>query len=527
MNESTGKSNDSGQTATENGEGTKRSGGFGALLKGGVTGIVATGFALVALNATFPPSDPVSQTTRAEPTPVVSEQPEPVVTESTAEALQPAAEPDPAPLEPVEDPKPEPLNESDGEELEIALVPPADQPDLSVPVQPAPVEVEATVPEPEQSPATVLEEAENTPPVEPEIAEPSPEPIEIEEIAPPIDSNETDTGPQQTETVEAPQDVEPVQETVNEQSEPVEEEKVETGGLEQPDVPEPEISEPVQAVEAPVSEDVSEPEPVEDANEQDETEVAVVSEPAETPQAAPAGPAWQVNAVPFDETGDIPLIALILEQPQKDPVPTEQIFALNLPLNLAIVPSDGNVADLGAAAREAGYEVIAHLPMEPRGTANPGPEALTVDMTDQQAIARTVEFINRLPVAVAASNFMGSKATEDEELMRAIIGALDERGLAFVDSRTSPRSKGFRVAEELGALRARNSRFIPSEVTPDQAYRLLERAAGEARQRGGTVVIGPASRGMLLGVQRWALERNGKRARLAPISAIIRSGGGR
>ncbi|MEL6478918.1 MAG: divergent polysaccharide deacetylase family protein [Pseudomonadota bacterium] len=256
-------------------------------------------------------------------------------------------------------------------------------------------------------------------------------------------------------------------------------------------------------------------------------EIAVL--PSEPVTQTPLAPAWERNAVPFDAPDDVPLISVILEQGTnfQDAVRIDQILELGLPLTLALVPDRDAVSSIGAKAKAAGYEVIAHLPMEPRGTANPGPEALTVAMTAEEAAARTRRLVARLPEAVAASNFMGSKATEDADLMRVVIETLSDQGLAFVDTRTSPRSKAYRVAEEIGSRRARNSRFVPAEVSPDQAYRLLERAAGEARQRGGTVLIGPASRGMLLGIQRWALERNGRRARLAPISAVLRAEGGR
>ena len=331
-------------------------------------------------------------------------------------------------------------------------------------------------------------------------------PVVGESIPDPQDESPADTAAETVDELQAGTEVPGSVEEIEDQTPPAQEADA------------PETSEPQTPPEPVIADTPEEPEP-------ETTDIAAIA--PDEPQTVPSGPAWEINAVPYPFDDDLPMISIILETSERNAVPVDTIIELGLPLNLAIVPNDLDVSELGAQARSAGLEVVAHIPMEPRGTADPGPEAIRVDMTEDQILAQMNLLLARLPEAVAVSNFMGSKATEDADLMRIVVGNLDERGLGYIDSRTSPRSKGFQVAQEIGAVRARNSRFIPSDVTPDQAYTLLERAAAEARQRGGAVLIGPANRGMLLGVQQWALERNGKRARLAPVSAIFRTGGGR
>ncbi|MEM0923955.1 MAG: divergent polysaccharide deacetylase family protein [Pseudomonadota bacterium] len=343
----------------------------------------------------------------------------------------------------------------------------------------------------------------------------TPEPTEVE-------------GGSDTSSVEQTSDEEGSEEELTKEGVTEEDIKEEDDAAESTTELDPALAAPV-AEEAPTQAEEDAPDPVVAQNETEGDSFEIAALPAEPLPELPDEPALERNAVAFAPPDDLPLISVILEahEPVADRVEMDQILELNLPLNLALVPEGSQTRGLGERAKAAGFEVLAHLPMEPRGAADPGPDALTVEMNAEAAAARTRVLLARLPDAVAASNFMGSKATEDAALMRAVIGELERHGMAFVDSQTSRRSRAYDVAEEIGAFRARNSRFVPADVTEEQAYRMLERAAAEARQRGGTVLIGPASRSMLLGIQRWALERNGRQARLAPISAILRAGGGR
>lgn len=264
----------------------------------------------------------------------------------------------------------------------------------------------------------------------------------------------------------------------------------------------------------------------------DAPDAGEIAEPKPELSRVAAGPAWEVHAVPFDEDGALPLVTVLLEFDDDLQIAPEGIFSLGLPLSLAIIPRNGTVAgrkaaDFAKAARGAGIELVAHLPMEPKGSADPGPEAIRVGMTSEEAAEQARKLIDRLPGAVAASNFMGSRATEDRALMEAVITALDAEGLGFIDTRTTRQSQALDVAKRLGAAHARNSRFIPEDADEAQVYRLMERAAFDARQRGGALVVAKATLGVLRGLQRWGLERNGRQVRLAPVSALLRSEQGR
>jgi polysaccharide deacetylase 2 family uncharacterized protein YibQ len=55
---------------------------------------------------------------------------------------------------------------------------------------------------------------------------------------------------------------------------------------------------------------------------------------------------------------------------------------------------------------------------------------------------------------------MGSKFTENSELMELVLQRVKSRGLFFVDSRTSPKTTGFEVAKKLGMKAAERDVFL-------------------------------------------------------------------
>jgi polysaccharide deacetylase 2 family uncharacterized protein YibQ len=65
------------------------------------------------------------------------------------------------------------------------------------------------------------------------------------------------------------------------------------------------------------------------------------------------------------------------------------------------------------------------------------------------------------------NNHMGSRFTEYSEGMRQVMEVLAERGLYFVDSLTSPRSVGYRMAKEMGVRAYRRDVFL--DVVQDEA----------------------------------------------------------
>ena len=171
--------------------------------------------------------------------------------------------------------------------------------------------------------------------------------------------------------------------------------------------------------------------------------------------------------------------------------PLKSLLAIKAPLTLSVIPERPKSADAAKAAKEKGFEVIIHQPMEPVNPAlSAGDGAILASMNDGQVIQLIQKHIAEIPQAAGMNNHMGSKATPDAELMRVIMKELKKKKLFFVDSMTISTSKAFAAAQEESVKTAKRSVFIDGQ--DDEAYireKILE-LANTALEKRVVVPIG-------------------------------------
>jgi len=73
------------------------------------------------------------------------------------------------------------------------------------------------------------------------------------------------------------------------------------------------------------------------------------------------------------------------------------------------------------------------------------------------------ENLGRVPHIKGVNNHMGSKITSDEALMRLILEPIREKGLFFLDSRTSSRSVAYAVARRMNIPAAFRQVFLDAD----------------------------------------------------------------
>lgn len=231
-------------------------------------------------------------------------------------------------------------------------------------------------------------------------------------------------------------------------------------------------------------------------------------------------PAWKRNAIPFEAPTDLPLIAVILEAPNESSIPQDLIFGIGVPITMSVVPRSSQEAAFGASARAAGFEVMARLPMQDQADPDPSSELIHPGLSAPEVQDLTRRFLARLPVAVGATQFGSRSAAQNLALMRALINELDSGGYVYVDE--TGRSGAVAAVARGGEVPTVDDvKRISAGLTDEQVYRLLEGAAQAAQQQGAVVVSAATERSTLIGLQRWALEKNGKTARLAPLTAVL------
>jgi hypothetical protein len=189
----------------------------------------------------------------------------------------------------------------------------------------------------------------------------------------------------------------------------------------------------------------------------------------------------------------------------------EPFLATKLDLSLSVLPGLPHSREAARRIRDAGKEVLLHLPMQAQNGSNPGPVAVLTQMSDEEIRRLLDAALDEVP-ATGANNHMGSLATADERIMRVVLEHLEGRGLFFLDSRTTPESVALRVAREVGALALKRDVFLDNDPAIEAMRGQLFEALALAEQRGQAVLIGHVQNPQIVGLLEAALpelERRG------------------
>jgi len=168
----------------------------------------------------------------------------------------------------------------------------------------------------------------------------------------------------------------------------------------------------------------------------------------------------------------------------------EPFLRIQFPFTIAVLPGLPHSAEAAKRIRESGKEVILHQPMEAIGGQEPGPGAIYSGMSAAEiraVLSRNIEEIG--PIA-GMNNHQGSKITMDKEAMRTILAFCNERGICFIDSRTTSDTVVPAVANQMGIKIAERNVFIDNEQNKDAMLRYISNGLARAQKSGSAVMIG-------------------------------------
>jgi uncharacterized protein len=191
-----------------------------------------------------------------------------------------------------------------------------------------------------------------------------------------------------------------------------------------------------------------------------------------------------------------PRLAIILDDMGHDRAPADELLALPFPLTISVLPHLPFSEEVAEEAYRRGDQILLHLPMEPE-TGGAGSEGviqeeieLRVGMTPDQVKSALEGMLETVPHAAGVNNHEGSRATADLSLMDALMPALRERNLFFIDSRTTAATVAYRAAERAGVPAASRKVFLDDTATKEAVLAQLELAAGDATRDGSAIAIG-------------------------------------
>jgi polysaccharide deacetylase 2 family uncharacterized protein YibQ len=216
-------------------------------------------------------------------------------------------------------------------------------------------------------------------------------------------------------------------------------------------------------------------------------------------------PPSPVELTPYPR-GEGARVALVIDDLGRSLNELVELRGLGVPLSYAVLPYETRTEAVVSNLRERGEEILCHLPMEPRNGANPGPGALTRNMTRRELVRATRDALQQTPGAVGVNNHMGSRLSVDRRAMKTVLGILAGDGLFYLDSRTSADSLGYRMALEAGLPAAERQVFLDAESQPETVRQQFGRLLELAKGRGAAIAIGHPS-DTTLGVLRREIPR--------------------
>jgi len=185
------------------------------------------------------------------------------------------------------------------------------------------------------------------------------------------------------------------------------------------------------------------------------------------PRAAPktAAPAKEPPAAKRP-SAPVGKVALIVDDMGNSQTALEELLDLGEPVTIAILPYSPYALETARKAHEKGLEVLLHLPLESlngNGSETGTEGLIRSGMGEAEIRSLLAEELDRIPYVRGVNNHMGSKVTADPEMMRAILEPIKERGLFFLDSRTSAKSVAYDVALGMGIPAASRQVFLDAD----------------------------------------------------------------
>ena len=224
--------------------------------------------------------------------------------------------------------------------------------------------------------------------------------------------------------------------------------------------------------------------------------------------------------------GDPPRIALIVDDFGYFFDETVRGFlAVDAPLTMSVIPGLRYSERIAGEIRGVGKGLLAHLPMEPIDypAKDPGPGALFTCQSDEEIRRRVRHALDGFRRLDGANNHMGSRAMQDERVVRIVMEEIGDRNLFFLDSKTVACRIGRRTAAAAGVPCLENDLFWDTGYsTREEIAEGLDRLAAVALRKGFAVGIGHP-RPVTLDVLREKLpELEALGIRLVPVAELIR-----
>lgn len=195
-----------------------------------------------------------------------------------------------------------------------------------------------------------------------------------------------------------------------------------------------------------------------------------------------------------ERPGETKRVAIIIDDIGYDLSHVRELLKIEAPVTFAIFPLGPHSLEAANILHRNGRQILLHLPMEPRQYPRIKVDkgALLMSM-DSDAIKKQFDRdLQAVPHIAGVNNHMGSRFMEDPVKLAVVMQVVKDRGLFFIDSRTTPLSKGREVAAQIGVPFAARKVFMDNDKSYEETRKSLMQIIEEKKggDYGDVIVIG-------------------------------------
>ena len=289
-----------------------------------------------------------------------------------------------------------------------------------------------------------------------------------------------------------------------------------------------------------------------DQEAEDDSETAIANQSKETKNTLNNSDALVGIIFPHiteeTETGPLPVIAPDGRQPwleysrgfkRADRKPRIALIISNLGLSdtytkatLELLPEDITLSFSHVAprlkswvreARQKGHEILLDIPMEPIGFPknDPGRATLLTSSNEVENLNRLEHIMKQAGGYVGLLGTLGTKFMLHSETFLPVLRSIKQRGLIYVDSRSTSRSLGPELASSIQLPKAFNNVFLDKEPSQEKIKNKLDELERIALKRRFAVGIAQPLPITIEILSQWTKGLKTKQIALAPITAIV------
>lgn len=168
-----------------------------------------------------------------------------------------------------------------------------------------------------------------------------------------------------------------------------------------------------------------------------------------------------------------------------------KFLELPFPITIAVLPDLAYSTESARRITASGKELMLHQPMQAMNeNVNPGPGAIKPDMTYSEIVELVKRNLAQLPGVKGMNNHEGSLITSDENKMQAVLDAAGQKGVFFLDSRTTVDTKVPSVSMSMDRIwYERNGFFLDNEKTRTEFLTQLRKNLDIANKTGNVIMI--------------------------------------